>query len=339
MGDSINMCDNIKCNNKKKRQIEIDLENGKKTCSICQIVKLLEDFEKCNRNGSPDTFRLQCKSCNNKIRKKKYEEWRRENPVKPRKELNLKKQNPIYKQYEESGQRKCNFCNETKELDKFRFRMIQNKYPAYNSRCKKCEKEESKLWKVKSRDAYLACKRRHNKKVRTSVMGKLNANMSSNIHDSLTGYNDGTSWKNMVGYDLTELKQHLESKFQLGMTWDNHGLGNNKWHIGHILPKRLFKFTSYKNLEFQICWSLDNLEPQWGLTNETKQDILDNGKYAKDLSEIERLEYLKSKGYDLFYLYPNLRDTDSQSSLTCVQNRPSHSNTQVSLDTTREIFL
>ena len=48
------------------------------------------------------------------------------------------------------------------------------------------------------------------------------------------------SWKNLVGYTLTELMEHLESKFQPGMTWDNDG----DWHIDHILPKSSFKITS-----------------------------------------------------------------------------------------------
>lgn len=69
-----------------------------------------------------------------------------------------------------------------------------------------------------------------------------------------------------LGYTLEELMQHLESQFKEGMTWDNYG----EWHVDHKIPMSKFKFTSTDDHEFQLCWSLENLQPLWGPENLSK---------------------------------------------------------------------
>lgn len=63
-----------------------------------------------------------------------------------------------------------------------------------------------------------------------------------------------------LGCSLEELKKYLESQFEPGMTWDNHGM----WHIDHIVPlgsaktaEELYKLSHYTNL--QPLWAADNL--------------------------------------------------------------------------------
>ena len=47
------------------------------------------------------------------------------------------------------------------------------------------------------------------------------------------------------------------------MNWDNYG----EWHIDHIKPISSFIFESSEDEEFKRCWSLDNLQPMWGIEN------------------------------------------------------------------------
>ena len=65
-------------------------------------------------------------------------------------------------------------------------------------------------------------------------------------------------------YTAEDLVMHLESNFQDGMSWSNYG----KWHIDHIKPCALFDLT--KELEFEECWSLKNLQPLWAVENMKK---------------------------------------------------------------------
>ena len=43
----------------------------------------------------------------------------------------------------------------------------------------------------------------------------------------------------LVGCTIDELKQHLESKFKKGMSWNNYG----KWHVDHVVPVDFFDLT------------------------------------------------------------------------------------------------
>lgn len=61
-----------------------------------------------------------------------------------------------------------------------------------------------------------------------------------------------------VGCSLEELRKHLGTQFQRGMSWANYGQG---WHIDHIIPCSKFDL---KNLEQQRqCFSYLNLRPCW----------------------------------------------------------------------------
>ena len=69
-----------------------------------------------------------------------------------------------------------------------------------------------------------------------------------------------------MGYKLQDLKNHLESKFQDGMSWKNIGV----WHIDHIRPISSFNFESFEDIEFKKCWALNNLQPLWAFDNLSK---------------------------------------------------------------------
>lgn len=65
----------------------------------------------------------------------------------------------------------------------------------------------------------------------------------------------------LIGCTNIELKNHLESLFIEGMSWDNQG----KWHIDHIIPLSsskteddIYKLCHYTNL--QPLWADDNLK-------------------------------------------------------------------------------
>lgn len=64
-----------------------------------------------------------------------------------------------------------------------------------------------------------------------------------------------------LGCIIGELKVHLESLFQPGMSWDNHG----EWHIDHIRPLASFDLTD-RDQFLQAC-HYTNLQPLWAIDN------------------------------------------------------------------------
>ncbi len=100
---------------------------------------------------------------------------------------------------------------------------------------------------------------------------RLNASISENIRCSLKGNKKGQRWETLVGYNLQQLINHLEKQFQPNMTWKNYG----KWHIEHKIPISVFNFDSAKHIDFQRCWSLNNLQPMWASDNFKKHANLD----------------------------------------------------------------
>jgi len=64
--------------------------------------------------------------------------------------------------------------------------------------------------------------------------------------------------------------QHLESQFTDGMSWDNHGLGDDKWHIDHRRPCDSFDLTIEE--EKYKCFHWTNLQPMWQSENISKSN-------------------------------------------------------------------
>ena len=72
----------------------------------------------------------------------------------------------------------------------------------------------------------------------------------------------------LLGCTPEQLKEHLESKFLPGMTWNNHGDGHGKWHVDHILPIAWFNLDSEPQ---QSCaFHYTNLQPLWAIENQRK---------------------------------------------------------------------
>jgi len=75
-----------------------------------------------------------------------------------------------------------------------------------------------------------------------------------------------------ISYSNNDLKKHLESLFESGMTWSNYTV--HGWHIDHIKPLCSFDLT--KKEEIIEAWKLSNLRPLWCKKNwaKSRQDKL-----------------------------------------------------------------
>lgn len=124
------------------------------------------------------------------------------------------------------------------------------------------KKERDRLYHIEHREQHNAKSRQRLQNPRNRVSHCISTGMTK----SLRRGKDGNHWEKLVGYNLEELMNHLESRFTRGMTWDNYGA----WHIDHIIPVSHFDFESFSDEEFRQCWNLCNLQPLWAFDNISK---------------------------------------------------------------------
>lgn len=175
-----------------------------------------------------------------------YREWRKRNPEKTR---------LASKKYLANGGKEKQKIYDHSEAKLAKRRIIQStpEWKAYMKAYRRTEK--FKEWA-----------RENARKRRLNPFNRLNDSMTTRIREALRGIKNHRKWCIFVGYSLEELKIHLESLFQEGMTWDNYG----KWHIDHIKPRSSFRFKSAEDVEFKECWALSNLQPLWAKDNLSK---------------------------------------------------------------------
>lgn len=140
--------------------------------------------------------------------------------------------------------------------------------------CKECEslhrklkylensesiKERNRIWKSTNKEAqnqYFVDRRA------SDTLFKLSSSLRNRTSKAIRNgkFSKKMKLSEYLGCSLEFLKQHLESQFKPGMSWDNYG----EWHIDHVIPlasalqeKELYALCHYLNL--QPLWAIDNL--------------------------------------------------------------------------------
>jgi hypothetical protein len=75
---------------------------------------------------------------------------------------------------------------------------------------------------------------------------------------------EGRSTLDFLDYTMGELRYHIATRFERGMSWDNYG----EWHIDHIIP--CASFDHQDPTQVRECWALSNLQPLWASDNRRK---------------------------------------------------------------------
>lgn len=125
--------------------------------------------------------------------------------------------------------------------------------------------EATRRWKERNPDKVKAMNKRRNDKRWKDPTYKISKIMSNKVNSLIKDKNNSRLF-DLLDYSLEDLMSHLESQFQDGMAWSNHG----EWHIDHIRPVCSFNFTSKNDKEFKECWALSNLQPLWAKDNLSK---------------------------------------------------------------------
>lgn len=130
----------------------------------------------------------------------------------------------------------------------------------------------TKNWEMKNPDA----SRIRNERRRKTPRGKLENAIRAGFHKGIKkGSKSARKTFDLLGYSPDELMAHIEKQFLPEMSWDNHGRGEDCWHIDHIIPMSAFNFETPDDPDFKLCWALSNLRPLWEKDNLTKSDKLE----------------------------------------------------------------
>lgn len=174
------------------------------------------------------------------------------------------------------GRNQCKECLILKTKDK---RMPKEYYKEYYQNNKEVRNKYHKDYVEKNVDSVAELKhewylknRQHNidkrkelhyRKLKEDPLYKLKFQIRSRFARAISGnYKAGSAVANL-GCSIEELKTHLESKFQPGMTWENYGIKG--WHIDHIQPLDNFDLTNLEQLKTACHYS--NLQPLWWQDN------------------------------------------------------------------------
>ena len=201
-----------------------------KVCNKCGVAKSLDDFYK-RENKSPQKRKRTssgyagfCKSCY----VAKAKEWANKNKS---------KRIEICRKYTDKNKEKIK--EKAKEL-----------------RGTSLYKEKKAKWRKNHVVRYLREKRQ------SDPMFALRIKMRSIIRKAFdrNGYTKRSKSQSILGCTFEQLKEHLESQFKHGMSWENR----SEWHIDHIIPlasakteEDVIRLNHYTNL--QPLWAEDNL--------------------------------------------------------------------------------
>jgi len=128
---------------------------------------------------------------------------------------------------------------------------------------KEYDKTYSITYRENNREKYNESQRKCYHRRKIDPMYRLENNIRSRIRISfkVSRWNKNNKTKDILGCDYNTLRNHIESLFSNGMTWDKIG---NEIHIDHIIPvscanneDELIKLNHYTNL--QPLWAKDNL--------------------------------------------------------------------------------
>jgi len=75
--------------------------------------------------------------------------------------------------------------------------------------------------------------------------------------------------KQLLGCSIEDFMIYLESRFEVGMTWQNYG---KTWHVDHIVPCALFDLSRSEHQ--RRCFHFSNLRPMFAKKKSVKTEMV-----------------------------------------------------------------
>lgn len=180
----------------------------------------------------------------------------------------------------------CNFIYNNNYFKNNSQKILNRSINWRNSNLERCRKIEEKYRANHKEDCTQRILAWKQYQYKTNAEYRLVENLRGRFLKAIRNNQKSGHTLELLGCTIEHLKQHLESQFEPGMTWDNYG--KNGWEIDHIVPCSYFDLTKEENQ--RICFNYRNLQPLWARDNYKKSDeVPDNVE--------ELVEFLKQEIY------------------------------------------
>lgn len=159
--------------------------------------------------------------------------------------------------------RVCSLCNKKKTILKSSW-YANNECSACRARSKYKDSgrhEYKKKWREENKDHCLKRNREYIKQKMKDPTFRIKKNLRNRLNQAFKNNQKTGSAIDELGCSIDKLKEHLESQFADGMTFDNYG----EWHIDHIKPLDSFDLTNKEEMK-KAC-NYTNLQPLWAEDN------------------------------------------------------------------------
>ena len=130
---------------------------------------------------------------------------------------------------------------------------------------KEKDKNDQAKWRLENKE----WRRNYEKnRYKTDINFRLTKLCRNRIRKIIKGESKSASTMKLIGCTPDELRQHLESKFEPWMNWENQGQGG--WDIDHIIA--MSKFDLSCPVQQHACCHYSNLQPMEHIANIKKGD-------------------------------------------------------------------
>jgi len=218
-----------------------------KICSKCGVNKSLNEFNK--RSNSKDGFRFECRLC-----QKSHYEVNRDHYINKMKTNRI---NKIYdykkKESEYYIKNKIEILKKKQQYHIDNRQILLDKTKEYYNKNKEKRSIYIRKWVKDNIVYYREYQKEYSKQYRKNNPHIILWRSVLNSALIRLGKSKECHTIDLLGYSPLHLKEHLETLFTEGMSWDNHG----EWHIDHIKPVTKFD----KNTPMDIVNALSNLQP------------------------------------------------------------------------------
>jgi hypothetical protein len=145
--------------------------------------------------------------------------------------------------------------------------------------------EQNKRYYLKYKDILKPYHREYRKKRKQlDIDFRIACNLRSMVSSSIRGSRKYNHVEELLGCTIKEFREYLASKFDDLMSWDNYGLGDDKWNADHIIPRAYFDLTDVK--QQKQCFHYTNYQPLWEPKNKEKSSWYKGVRYNKNVKGI-----------------------------------------------------